>query len=350
MKFPSAPDSVAKYSPKRRRNALLLTLMTMLFCGTSSAVSAAPSVQIQLKNGDKLSGELKHRTTTTVMIQTSYAGLLTINLDEVMAFTPVSQGNEASANTQAQSATVTAGAVPAQWSLQLDLSAATRSGKEHAKNYSLTERFSFRQGDWRSSLDAHYDYETKETARKTHKYTLNPGLDYFYSPQLFWRINGDFSYNYLSADYKNIDISTGPGYALWQQGATRLDLMLLVGHKQAYFRDDERFISLPGFRSPLGYNTASLAWDFSQQWAGSHLELFSEGSWLELLSQPLSFFDFERELKIDSGLRYRLTETIRVSWSWHYESTDLTLELPMMSPIPLHVSDSKQKISIGAAF
>ncbi len=328
---------------------LLVTAMTALSLLPVLAFAASSNLyQVRLKNGDMLSGELKSSSATELLLHTPYAGDVKIKRSEVQALSPLRQSSEP---TTAVAAAPKATAAPTKaWSLQLDLSAATRAGKEQAKNYSLTERFEYRRGDWRSSLDAHYDYETKEAARKTHKYAVNPGLDYFYSPQLFWRVNADYSYNYLASDYKNVDLSTGPGYAIWQQGPTRLDLILLVGHKQAYFREDETFRLLPDFRSPLGYNTASLAWDFSHKWPGTLLELYSEGDLLELLSQPFSIFDFERELKMESGLRYALTDKIRISWSWHYERTELTLLLPKMPRTSLDLFDSKQKISIGAAF
>jgi hypothetical protein len=330
---------------------VIVTALTGLSLLPALAFAASSHLyQVRLKNGDLLSGELKSSSTTELVLHTAYAGDVKIKRSEVQALSPLRQRSEQQAAV-AVATKATAVAAPAKaWSLQLDLSAATRAGKEQAQNYSLTERFEYRRGDWRGSLDAHYDYETKEAARKTHKYEVNPGLDYFYSPQLFWRVNTDYSYNYLASDYKNIDLSTGPGYAIWQQGPTRLDLILLVGHKLAYFREDETFRLLPDFHSPLGYDTASLAWDFSHKWPGTLLEVYSEGNLLELLSQPFSIFDFERELKMESGLRYALTDKIRISWSWHYERTELTLLLPKQPRTSLDLFDSKQKISIGAAF
>lgn len=347
----------------------LKTALTVLSLLPALAFAASSNLyQVRLKNGDVLSGELKSSSATELVLHTAYAGTITINRKEVQALSPL-RTDATIANTTrpaaespttittetapqiAATSNATETAAPAKtWSLQLDLSAATRNGKEQAKNYSLTERFEYRRGDWRGKFDAHYDYETKEAARKTHKYALNPGLDYFYSNQLFWRVDADYSYNYLASDYKNVDLSTGPGYAVWQQGPTRLDLVLLLGHKQAYFREDEAFRLLTEFESPLGYNTASLAWDFSHKWPGTLLEVYSEGNWLELLSQPLSIFDFARELTMETGLRYALTDQIRISWSWQYERSELTLLLPKLPRTSLDLFDSKQKISIGAAF
>lgn len=327
------------------------TALTLLSLQPWQALATSSDLyQVRLKNGDLLSGELKSSSNNELVLVTPYAGEVKIKRREVQALTPVRQSKEPPAANAATPELIKIAAPNKSWSLQLDLSAATRAGKEQAQSFSLTERFEYRIGAWRSALDANYDYETKEAARKTHQYVLNPGLDYFYSPQLFWRVNADYSYNYLASDYKNVDLSTGPGYAVWQQGPTRLDLVLLAGHKQAYFREDETLRLLPDFRSPLGYNTVSLAWDFSHKWSGGWFEVFSEGNWLELLSQPLSIFDFERELTIETGLRYALTDKIRISWSWQYDRTELALLLPKTPRTSLNIFDSKQKVSIGAAF
>jgi len=56
------------------------------------------------------------------------------------------------------------------------------------------------------------------------------------------------------------------------------------------------------------------------------------------------------KLNTQTGLRYALTDKIRISWSWLYERTKLTLLLPKLPRTSLDFFDSKQKISIGAAF
>jgi len=328
----------------RQFSCRLLLLITCNSMNPAAFAAEHAATKLQLKNGDLLSGELVSLEPEHIVLRLSYAGLITVRRDAVLTITNV----DAHGTAAAPQAAVAEEHRP--WSLQLDFSAASRAGKEQAQSYSLGERFEYRLGDWRSKFDAHYDYETKEAARKTHQYGLNPGLDYFYSPQLFWRLHTEYNYNYLASDYKNIDLSTGPGYAFFQQGPTRLDLILLAGRKQAYFREDDSFRLLPDFHSPLGYNTMSLQWDFSHKWPGTRLEVFSEGAWLELLSQPLAIFDFERELNTESGLRYALTDKIRLSWSWQYDRTELTLLLPKAPRASMDLFDSRHKFSIGATF
>ncbi len=321
--------------------------------------------QVRLKNGDLLTGELQSLAVDKLTLKLPYAGVIQIDRTQVQSHGPLSAPAATTAVADAVPVPTQAGsaspapaaavfatpATPAKtWSLQLDLSAATRAGSESSESYSLTERGEYQHSDWRFQLDANYDYETKASARKTHKYSLSPGVDYFYDAALFWRLGLQYDYNYLASDYKNIDASTGPGYAVWRQGPTRLDLVLLLGRKNAYFRDDTAFRLLPDYSSPLQFDTASLEWDFSHKFIALPLEIFQQASWLELLNQPFHIFDFERELKSELGLRYALSDRVRVSWSWQYDRTELSLLLPKALRQSLDISDSRHKISIGASF
>jgi hypothetical protein len=56
------------------------------------------------------------------------------------------------------------------------------------------------------------------------------------------------------------------------------------------------------------------------------------------------------KLNKETGLNYALTDKIRISWSWHYERTELTLLLPKQPRTSLDLFDSKKKISVCAAF
>jgi hypothetical protein len=56
------------------------------------------------------------------------------------------------------------------------------------------------------------------------------------------------------------------------------------------------------------------------------------------------------KLNKETDQRYTLTDKIQISWFWNYDRTELTLLLPKMPRASLDLFDSKQKISIGAAF
>lgn len=343
-----------------------------------------PQVQLLLNNGDVITGTLLHEDHQSLRLQTSYAGVIVIDrsvllsrtrypiqnptqqasasqpaaanqLDDLNAINTLNTTASATSNTTSSSTTSAVAqsddkTLAPEWSLNIDLSASSRSGKAHSQSYSLSQQGEYQLQQWRYKFDSQYDYETKETARKTHKYQLSPGIDYFYAADLFWRFSLDYQYNYLASDYKNIDISTGPGYSVWHDEWSQLDLSLLGGSKKAYFRHDNELANLSLFGPSITYSFVSTEWDYRQRWPQWPLELYSNGNFMKLLSQPLPLLRFEREYKAELGLRYLLSEHLRVSWGWQYERTDISLRLSGFPDIPLTVRDLRHKLSVGASF
>ena len=181
---------------------------------------------------------------------------------------------------------------------------------------------------WRYSIGAEFDYEIKQNVRKAHKYSINPGLDYFYSEQVFGRAKLDYSYNFLAADYKNIDVSMGPGFSFFKdRDELRLELMALVGVKKAYFRGDEFLLALLGQGESIRFRFASLDYDYQYQLPATALEWYAKGSILKMLDQPIELLDFKYEVHNEMGVRYWLTDKIRLSWSVQHDWTGIDLVL-----------------------
>ncbi len=334
-------------------------LWILLAAGAAVATNTASApLRLQLKNGDVITGQLHSEDQTTIRIQTSYAGVLSIAKNAVLQ--QVTQPHSIPAKDSAKpssAAVVTVQLKPAaapyastpDWALSLDLAASSRSGKEHGESFSLSQKAEYSYLAWRVKLDSQLDYETKETARKTHKYVVSPGLDYFYAADLFWRAAIDYQYNYLASDYKNIDLSTGPGYSFWRNELSQFDITVLGGSKQAYFREDE----LKGvllFGDSVTFSFGSIEWDLRHKLAPWPLEFYSNGNFMKLLSQPISFIHFDREYKTELGLRYLLSEHLRLSWGWQYDRTDISIRLTGLPDIPLSNRDLRHKLSIGASF
>lgn len=84
------------------------------------------------------------------------------------------------------------------------------------------------------------------------------------------------------------------------------------GRKRASFRDTEpRCNRLAS--TPLSYHFAALKWDPQYQFVHWPLEFYKEGNVMKLLNQPLSYPSFNYELVSNAGLRYRLSDQIRLS-------------------------------------
>jgi|GEM_PF-2502357 len=324
-------------------------VLTGLLLSLALPASASLS-RLQLKNGDVLTGTIQAQTTLHVTVLLPYAGLVSINRSEILQISqPGATPTPATiASTSDATPTSTKGAKP--WSVELDVSASNRHGQQDSSVLNLVLAAEYNHQHWRTSLDSHFDYELRDQARKTHQYDISPGLDYFINPQLFWRGSIDYHYNYLASDYRNLDFSTGPGYAVIQQPKLTLDLVAAVGIKKAYFRDDGEIARFLLFGDRLNYKFSSLEWDLKYQFQHWPIEFYSDGTWLHLLNQPIDFLYFDREVTANLGLRYKLSDQIRLSWSYQYTQTDIELRLPGIATSNLNLQDFRQKLSIGASF
>jgi putative salt-induced outer membrane protein YdiY len=334
---------------------ILSALLLILALPATAGVS-----RLQLVNGDVLTGTIQTQDKAKISLQLAYAGLVQIKRSDILKITAVTDLQSTAAKKPELSATpegTSASEMPEQtvalakpWSLELDVSASNRHGEQNSSVLNLELAAEYNHQDWRTSLDSHFDYELKELARKTHKYDIKPGLDYFIYPRLFWRGSIDYEYNYLASDYLNIDFSTGPGYAVLQQANLTLDLVAATGIKKAYFREEDEITRGLLFGKQINYKFASLEWDLKYHPQDWQIEFYSQGTWLHLLDQPVDFLYFDYKATADFGIRYRLTDKIRLSWGYQYDKTDLELRLTGIPSISFNVRNFKQKLSVGASF
>jgi len=340
-------------------SAATLRIAQGAFLLSCSLPLSAKTVQILLLNGDRITGDLIAETPTQLQVQTAYAAMLYLDKTQVSEVkdtqrtaVPAATADTTTNTSPVVIASSNSTSKPERaWQLEVDISASTRRGKEQSDNLSATSHWEWRDAAWRYSAGAEFDYEIKQNLRKTHKYTINPGVDYFYSEQIFGRTKLDYSYNYLAADYKNLDASLGPGFSFFKDRAElRLELMSLLGVKRAYFRGDEFLSALLGQRDSILFRFASLDYDYQYQPPNSDLEWYAKGSILKMLNQPIELLDFKFEWHNELGARYWLTDKIRISWSIHHDRTGLDLVLGDGSVHPLDIKDFRQKLSIGASF
>lgn len=331
------------------------TLAVAAPAGIAQPQSAQTAVQtvLLLHNGDRLSGILLQQDEQQFVLQLAYAGTVSIQRQAVQRVSTVTASLPAKTIAANTAPAPSVSSEPASLSshYDLDLSASNRHGKQQAESYSVQSSNEWRLAPWRWSVDGKFDYEIKETARKTHQYQLNPGLDYFYNDSLFGRLKLDYSYNYLASDYKNRDWAAGPGLSFFRDNdAIRLELMLLLGLKQAYFRGDLFLQGLLSGQDQVDFRFASLEWDHYYRFSQPKFEVYSTGTLLKMLNQPLALLDFRYELNATVGVRYWLNQQIRLSWSLEYDRTALDLILTGLPEMPLDVQDVRQKLSIGARF
>lgn len=306
------------------------------------SASAAATEQVTLQNGDILHMDCKAISDTQQQCTHPVLGHLTIDNQQILSVeSDVSLPTKDTSNAPAS----------APWQIQLDVSANLRRGQQTSNTMSLQSDVKYTHERWRYSLASRFDLEDKESSRKTHKYQLTPAIDFFITPRWFLRQEIQYQYDFIANDYQNWDLSSGIGWRWWRvDDENYAETLLSVGLKQAWFRHkDPLYQGLFGSDPVLSYQFVALDWDIKKQlWP--NIALFSKGRWLQLTKQPISIIDFDYEASNELGLRYQLSDAIRLSWSWYFERAQLRIELPTIPTYSLGLNDSRQQLAIGVEY
>lgn len=317
-------------------------LLPAVFCCSFYGAAADFYAVIWMKNGDRLTGVITQQDKDIVLLNLPYSGQVQLPR------TQIDRIEQHSAETSASVATVVKNE-PIRHS-SVDLTAAKKRNQSSTDHVGFSSAFEQRHHNLRFSFDAKYDYETSNSLKKSDKYLLNPGADYFFRSQLFWRNKLDFAQDFLAVDYKNIDLSSGLGYSFYDTAELRLELIALAGVKRTYFRETSGLELFLGDQQQLDFRHLQLEWDMRYRWPATSFELFSEGSYLKPVNQPVNYIEFLHETSLSSGVHYYLTEWIRLSLSVDFDWSKIDILLPGNLEFSADSQDLHQKISIGAKF
>ena len=326
------------------KTLLLVALFCCFFCDASSE----HNVVIWMKNGDRLTGTITQQDKDIVFLNLPYSGQVQlprtqIDRIEQQKLLPVATA------VVAEPQTVVIKNQPVRH-YSVDLTAGKKRSSSSTDNLGFKTAFEQRDDNMRLTFDGKYDYETSNALKKSHKYLLNPGADYFFQPQLFWRNKADYAQDFMASDYKNIDLSSGVGYSFYDTAELRVELIALAGVKRTYFKETEGLELFLGDRQSLDFRHLQLEWDLRYLWPQSSFEVFSEGSYLKPVNQPVSFIKFGHDVNLSSGLHYYLTERIRLSFSVDFDWSKIDAVLNQGLIISADSRDLHQKLSIGAKF
>lgn len=324
--------------------ALLLTVMLLCtFCHASVGLSAV----VWMKNGDRLTGTITQQDKNIVFLNLPYSGQ--VQLPRVQIDRIEQQAQLPAAPAAAETHAVVIKNLPIRH-YSVDLTAGKKRSSSSTDNLGFKTAFEQRDANVRLTFDGKYDYETSNSLKKTHKYLLNPGTDYFFQPQLFWRNKVDYSQDFIASDYKNMDLSSGIGYSFYDTTELRIELIALAGLKRTYFKETAGLELFIGDRQSLDFRHVQLEWELRYLWPGSSFEIFSEGSYLKPVNQPVNYIEFRHDVNLSSGMHYYLTERVRLSFSVDLDWSKIDLVLPAYAGLSVDSRDLHQKLSIGAKF
>lgn len=325
------------------KTLMFVALLWCAFCEASTEHNAV----VWMKNGDRLTGVITQQDKDIVFLNLPYSGQ--VQLPRAQIDRIEQQKLLAAPIVVAETHAVVIKNQAVRHS-SVDLTAGKKRSSSSTDNLGFKTAFEQRDTNVRLTFDGKYDYETSNSLKKTHKYLLNPGADYFFQPQLFWRNKVDYSQDFIASDYKNTDLSSGVGYSFYDTAELRVEFIALAGLKRTHFKETSGLELFFGDRQKLDFRHIQLEWDLRYLWPGSSFEVFSEGSYLKPVNQPVQYIEFRQDINISSGLHYYLTERIRLSFSVDLDWSKIDVVLPQYEGLSADSRDLHQKLSIGAKF
>lgn len=317
-----------------------------------------------MANGDRYTGKVSEQGEHLLIIL-DYGGTLSLPRSAVSQW---QHGNSATGHgAAATAATTTAAAVPLsaaladaaapesadKWKLggNGDLDVRLKRNSKQTNNFFFKGDLELENASWRHSLTGEYTYETSDDVTKTHKYKLEPSVDYFFHRQAFWRSTISYNYDLLSPIYLQIDYLSGPGYRFWNDDKKkqRLELIALGGVSALSWNDAAPALVLLYGQHSADYPVARLQWDYRQPLFDKQLELYSEGTYQKYLHQASPYVYINQSIDGGIGLRYHVTAHLRLGIAQELEWDDAWLQVNSVK-YPLNEKEWRQKISLGAQF
>ena len=297
------------------------------------ALAAVPSSlladTVWLKNGDKLSGTIQLFDSGKLLLQTEYAGSITLDVKKIAtlesdrallvkqndfvgehakSLKPAGQGQVELVNGTAprvvELASISQMLPPKPlvqdltWTGSLDFSADYKQAENDIKDYDIDLDTKARHGAWRHGIAAEYNHETKDDERKTDRVELEYDLDRFLTQKFFWQGQLKYSHDRVEDLETQRTVGTGPGYQLWDNELGAFSIAGLFNRNDYVFADG----------SSEHFNSAAMEWDYKRYLHGKNLELYTQGE----LGAPFTD-EVEYVIDTEAGVRYKLNSWAALS-------------------------------------
>lgn len=303
-------------------------IITALFLiGSISLCASAQADQVLLNNGDQISGTITELNTKTLIINTHYAGVLSLKVEAIKSFHTEHNARwqinlkerQAIIHTSNKHGHVIVDGKsipihelllkPAQktWEKSglLETSLDVDNDNNRREQLHINTELNLESKHWRHALkaeskrDKEYNHVTEDTLE------LNYVLDYLFDTH--WLLRADTTYREEGVELTNQYwyLGLGPGYRVWGEGKDKLDL--IFAHNRFWFSADVADLELGAW---------ALALDYEQFWFGDKLETFSDSHIAFPTIQAIDFI-----ANTSSGLRYYLSHNIHLSLKYDYKET-----------------------------
>ena len=297
------------------------TLLCLAVCSASTPLLADT---VWMKNGDKLTGTITVFDGGKLLIQTKYAGAVTIDWKEVKTLDSdqhllVKQdaytGEVSKSLTAAEDGKVTLanGEAPKTvelasiqqilkpkpvvedlvWKGNVDLALDYQRAEKDTDDYDIGFKTTARHGRWRHIAEGEYNREVQDDVTTTDNWRAEYSLDRFLTDQWFWQGRLNYKRDHIEELARQRVVGTGPGYQFWDDELGAFSLGSLLNRTDYEYKDG----------SKDNFYSVAMKWDYNRYLIGKKVEFFTNGEVGKPLSNVANY-----ALDAEMGLRYKVTE------------------------------------------
>ncbi|RKS84777.1 uncharacterized protein DUF481 [Orbus hercynius] len=312
------------------RYILLILFMILPTCGFADT--------IWVKNGDIISGSIKLIDSNKLVLETKYAGSLTIKATDVKTFTlnhPAVVKNDLYAKKffiteikpseeigaiilvdkrgEEQTVSITNNLILYKQNInefvdELTFNGSVKGGffydkgTKKTEQYMLDTNFTVKHNLWRHNIAANFRRSFKNDTVSTYYYNTQYNLDKFITPAFFWQSSAQYRHDWIENISSKKSFGTGPGYQLWNNELSSFSLAMLLNYQEMHYQDHEES------RHPLG----TIRWNYQRYFLGSAINLFTSGSIGRSFNDTVSL-----DLSTTIGTSYKLTDWLIISTTFN---------------------------------
>ncbi|WLH36877.1 DUF481 domain-containing protein [Pseudomonas sp. FP2196] len=297
---------------------------TLLCLAVFSASTPLLADTVWLKNGDKLSGKITVFDGGKLLVQTQYAGAVSIDWKEVKTLESDQEllvkqdaysGEKAKSLTAADDGKVTLanGEAPKTvelasiqqilkpkpvvedlvWKGNVDLALDYQRAEKDTDDYDIGFKTTARHGRWRHTAEGEYNREVQDEVTTTDNWRAEYALDRFLTDKWFWQGRLNYKRDHVEELARQRVVGTGPGYQFWDDELGAFSLGSLLNRTDYEYSDG----------SKDNFYSVAMKWDYNRYLIGKKVEFFTNGE----VGKPLSGVA-DYALDAELGLRYKVTD------------------------------------------
>jgi hypothetical protein len=325
-----SPCSAVALADNARPSANLSAQVPLMFSKNllclALSVVATPLLAdtVWLKNGDRLTGQIKFYDGGKLLLQTEYGGAIALDWSKIATLESDQEllikesavvGERAKSLHAAESGKVILanGEAPKTielasiqqilkpkplvedltWKGNVDAALDYKRAERDTDNYDVDLKTEARHGLWRHSAEAGYNREFQDDLVTTDNWNAEYALDRFFDKHWFWQGRLEYKRDRVEEVRRQRTVGTGPGYQFWDNELGAFSITGLLNRSDYEYDNGESD----------NFYALSMKWNYNRYLIGKSVELFSDGE----VGKPLAnAADYTLDAAV--GLRYKLTD------------------------------------------